>query len=227
MRCEQVRDAILEDRLPVEEQDQLAFDQHLAECNECGELKRTIQSLSNLAGSWQDEPVPPWNRHGVGGLPSGSGTRWQVWLPVAACFFLAILVTLKVDIRSDEQGLHIRFGEAIAQEDKREEWKAYVDQRLQENQEQSALAMQAALAEFGDNQNQYFKGLVNQLSNKHEKDRADDMQLLVNQWKSQRRKDLDVVTDRIQMLIDRQNRNTDNLYSLASYVNRKPDYRDR
>ena len=54
--CNEVRERLLAGKVDA------VIDAHIAECAECSALRNTVLGLNDLAQSWQDEPVPHWQR---------------------------------------------------------------------------------------------------------------------------------------------------------------------
>ncbi|CAM2065574.1 hypothetical protein SCOR_09340 [Sulfidibacter corallicola] len=215
------------------------------------DLEHVVDTLEAAAARWRDEPVPDWDRVPLATPVAQPGRfRWAaMWIPSAACLVMLALLTLRTEISSGPDGWTIRFGTPSSQEGPqspgtgeaptyvtadahkealadmethlRQEFVAYVDQKVDELRHDTRRDFQETLTQFQTDQELYLSNLTMSQNLRHTSDRKRDLDLLDTKWQTQRLRDLDIIEDRIRYLLDQQSANTSTLYSLATAVKRK------
>ncbi len=210
MHCNEVREMLLEGKVTEE------IRQHNRNCEECAALGNTAKGLKDFANSWREQSVPTWNR-----VPEELRSRrgpslWLVWAPLAACLLMCFLVVSRAQVSWDKNGFQLAFGQVQPVVDQ-----AYVTQAMNQLQNSTKQDMTALLKGFQQNQQAYVSKVINDLAEESRKERKQDLRSVANSWQNQREEDLKTLERQINLLINRQNRNADNLYQLASFVKRR------
>lgn len=230
MPCHDYRDLIMRDNEKTLNLDQkVEMERHLAACRDCRAFFDAYRAAGKAAQEWQEvEPPSDWRM----GLPLPSSVRlplWQTLLPVAAVLLMGMLVLFRVQFIKDDKGFRISFaGQTTIQPSEAETvdaaaMKAYLEEVLERSGDDTANAMRVVLTEFRKEQKLQMEELIADLDKTYRDERREDLQALARQWEEQREEDLDALTDQMRVLVNRQNRNTQSLYSLASYVNKDGD----
>lgn len=216
MRCEDARDLILErgkqDTLP-------AFDDHLTVCEQCQAMYQASVDMEQLAKSWQDEPAPNWERPVI--IPRTS--FWQslfVWAPLAACLMMCVLILFRVELSVDDRGWRLRFGSS--QQDLQfveQQFQRRLDASLAREKEQNKNELKALLVSYDEHQNKNLDATTTQVTERMRAESDLNLQKVIDNWQDQRSKDLMWMDHRFETLVLRQQRNSNNLYKIANYVN--------
>lgn len=221
MRCKETHEWILQrkngDRSAAPPP---AAEQHLETCPECRELLRASDLMATTAAGWHDETTPSWQRPHLGFPQRNRPPLWYTWVPLAACLLLTALVVLRVEISQGEDGPRIRFGAGAPTEPDSREWKRALEQAVFQAQSHSAVQMRNALNQYRLDQEAYLKDILVQTNNFNESERGKVVRLLMDEWETRRAKDLLLIESQMKTLLSRQNLHRENLYSLASYVNK-------
>jgi hypothetical protein len=229
MRCEDVRELISDDAPDdLSREDREALKSHLAGCSDCATLHQTYRVLQEQLGTWQDQPVPAWERVPLMPRAPRRNSFLSTWMPLAAAAVLLLAVAFRTEIHFDGERVNIRFGGPSAEEIKRPERddaaiKAYVDQAVTKGQAQVLAGMEIMLEDYRAEQDKTFQEVANGLLQKSADERRRDMQTLLARWETQREEDLDVMSQQIRLLMTRQKRTDNDLYQLAGYVQRQPN----
>jgi hypothetical protein len=111
MRCEKIKELILEHRIrDLDQSEKLKLDTHLGECKECDSLFRHSNEVWNLLDKW--ESIEPregfltefWNRVLEEDTKKKESTfdffrNWKlIWAPVAALTIIVIVSVISLDI---------------------------------------------------------------------------------------------------------------------------------
>ncbi len=229
MRCEQARDIILAGKNEALSQEtRRALAGHLSECEACSQVRRTAEGLRQVAETWVDEPVPRWERLPLSFQRPVRTSLWLTWAPAVACLFMAVLVLFRVEITSDGKGFTIGFGSSVQQQTGADQaTRTFVNTALDTMQADTVAEMEVLLGRFRKDQDNYFEGLITDLSDLNRRERQSDLKVLAEKWQDQRREDFFTVESRLNYMLNRQRRNASNLYQLASYVNQSPKYENR
>ncbi len=221
MRCKETRDWILQKK-PGEgpEAAPSPVAQHIAGCPDCHELSRASERVAAAAKNWVEETAPPWQKPHLGFARRQRPPLWYTWAPLAACMLLAALVLLRVEISRDGDGVHIRFGSSMEAERDTRAWRQSLEQAVFQAQNQSATQFREAFNQYRRDQEAYLKDVLVQMNDFNEAERAELAQLLMDEWQSRRAKDMILIESQMNTLLTRQNLHRENLYSLASYVNK-------
>ena len=225
MHCEQARDLIYNRKArSFEPHDSPAFEGHLESCDNCRQLYQTVVNLEREADCYIDEAVPRWNRSTVGVDPaSKSPLFWVTWVPLAACFLLAMLVIFQAQVISNENGFSLSFGASPAESTvDNSVIQAYVDQAVSRIQQENKQQISGLLSSYRQEQQTYFDDLMVQLTSNNRIERQGDMKTLVSRWQEQRVDDLLLIEQKFDTIYLRQKQNTNQLYNISNYVSRAP-----
>lgn len=224
MQCEQVRDLIIQDTPPPSNP---ALKDHLNTCTDCADLYETYRQMQTRFQGWQNEPVPAWDRVHLPVRMQKQSSFLATWGPLAVAAMLVMAVVLRVEVVKDKEGYRFQFGSPPQKKEEPVDTKAiqaYVDQAVERSQTQVLAGMETMLETYKNQQDKAFTQVAGEIMKKVEDGRQGDMQFLLSQWDEQRAQDLEVMDRQIRMLMTRQKRTNSNLYQLADYVQRQPNY---
>jgi len=187
---------------------------------ERAQLAHAMAALEKAAGTWREELPSPWRPSRKSGGLAGRGPFWLVWMPLAACLVMAVLVVFRVQVISGEDGFRISFGSPDPAPPFTPD---LVAAQLADYQVQTANMVAAVLDNYRRDQDKYLEQMVVRLGVQQREQRGEDLKTLVSAWQVQRREDLSLMEQRFQTILVTQQRQASNIYSLASYVNQSAD----
>ena len=112
MLCDQIGPMLSdysEDRLSVEQRQHVQG--HLEKCADCSAALEQLHALEDFAQRWVDAPVPHWQPHSPF-TNVRAPTPWLSWLSMAFSVCAMGLVFLQANFTKDDNGFHLRFGQA-------------------------------------------------------------------------------------------------------------------
>ena len=224
MHCETAKDLICEGRSAPG--DQRSLKEHLESCDSCRGLADAYDRLQQLANDWTDEPVPAWSKPIPMGVGRATPNPWLQWLPLAACLCLTLLVVFKAEISWNKDGFRLSFaGDRPQTLSQPQEFVSKQALNLAMND----LKGQITDALFLQNQNTdaALNQVRVQVNESHRLERGRLFELLADKMNQQRIEDLEFMEDRIRHILNRQNRNTNQLYQLTTVMNRVPEIRNQ
>lgn len=175
-------------------------DDAVQNCAHCRDVHAQALEFYQLAGKWQDQAVPDWNRARFvvppTRQPHGS---WLGWSALAASVTAICLVLLRVEISTDE-GLLISFGgtqtEARVQ--------ALVAAELARHDTEHELLLDARFDEFSADQLVANQLLLARWQEATRAERRQELGLLMASWQSQRFEDQQEVINQLTTLANDQ-----------------------
>jgi len=190
------------------------------------ELRATDKALRAAVARWQNAPAPEWPRLPIQDRRPNRWGFWLAWAPLALCLLMATLVVFGARVDATEQGWSLSFGgERVEESLDLETVQAYLDQALRQHQARTAAQLNLAMSDFRDRQDAKLEIALTRLTAGVEQSRAADIKQVMNQWRIQRADDLALMDEKIKILLKRQDQNSDNLFSLAAYVQRAAENR--
>lgn len=186
-----------------------AVQQHLATCADCQAEVALLTPAQGRLMSWQDEPVPDWDR-GPGQTlhlprrtlrkrrPRLSWAGAGRWIPLAASLVLSVAVLTQTRLDVSEQGWLLSFGVDV-NEVQLQQLDAYLVTQASVLQQQNQQMLEDALLQFGDST-------------------ADTLVQLVDWFEQQRELDMERMEAGFQQLLDRDYQTVNSVQQLASYV---------
>lgn len=187
---------------------------------ERAQLSHAMAALEKAAGSWREEIPSPWRPSRRSGGLTSRGPFWLVWMPLAACLVMAALVIFRVQVSSGENGFSVSFGHP---EPASQFTPELVATQLADYQMKTANMVATVLDNYRHDQDKYLEEMVVRLATQQREQRGEDLKTLVAAWQVQRREDLSLMEQRFQTILVTQQRQANNIYSLASYVNQSAD----
>jgi hypothetical protein len=154
-------------------------------CAHCRDVHAQALEFYTLAGKWQEQPVPDWNRARFVVPPTRQVQgAWPVWGALAASMAAIVLVLLRVEI-STTDGLLISFGgsqtEARVQE--------LVAAELARHDTEQELLLDARLDDFAADQINANQLILARYQEATRAERRQELGLLMTSWQSQRFED--------------------------------------
>lgn len=218
MSCHEVRDRIWE-----EGPDAPSVAAHLLRCEDCREVAAGAKSLRAASAAWRDEPIPAWNRAAVGPPRPAHSRRWATWLPLAACLALTILTAFRMEIARDASGWSVQFG-ATKNESQLDQAQvtSLIEDAIASSERQMVYRVQESLERLRQDSEAHTKSLIIDLARYTREERAEDMARLVTTWSDRRERDMALVENQIQNLIDLNQSNRSTLYQLANMMRSMP-----
>jgi len=160
-------------------------DEAVQQCAHCRDVHAQALEFYELAGKWQQQEVPHWNRARFvvppARLPQGS---WPAWAALAASLAAIVLVLLRVEI-STTDGLLISFGGS--QTDARVQ--ELVAAELARHDTAQELLLDARLDDFAADQVNANQLLLARWQEVARAERRQELGLLMSSWQSQRFED--------------------------------------
>lgn len=195
-------------------QAQRAVQQHLSMCPVCRAEVESLVPAQTLLQSWQQEPVPAWDRgqrqanrplrqrlHKRRLRPTWGGVGR--WLPLAASLVLSVAVLTQTRLDVSAQGWQLSFGTSAA-ERQLQHLDVYLAEQARAQQQQNQQMLEAALQQFGDNT-------------------ADTLVQMADWFEQQRELDIQRMEAGFQQLLDRDYQTVNSVQQLASYVQYQGD----
>lgn len=160
-------------------------DDAVQHCAHCRDIHAQALEFYQLAGQWQEQPVPDWNRARFAIAPTRQPRgSWPAWTALAASVAAIALVLLRVEV-STTNGLLISFGgsqtEARVQ--------ALVAAELQRHTLAQDLLLEARLDDFAADQLSANQLLLARWQETARAERRQELGLLMTSWQSQRFED--------------------------------------
>jgi hypothetical protein len=160
-------------------------DEAVQSCAHCRDVHAQALEFYALAGKWQDQAVPDWNRARFvvppARQPHGS---WPAWAALAASLAAVVLVLLRVEISTGE-GLLISFGGAQTEARVQE----LVAAELARHGTEQELLLDARLDDFAADQLNANQLLLARWQEVARAERRQELGLLMSSWQSQRFED--------------------------------------
>lgn len=160
-------------------------DEAVQQCGHCRDIHAQALEFYQLAGKWQQQSVPDWNRARFAVAPARQPHgSWPAWAALAASVTAVFLVLLRVEI-STTNGLLISFGGAQTE--------ARVQQMLAAELERYTTAqdllVEARLEDFAADQLTANQLLLARWQEATRTERRQELGLLMATWQSQRFED--------------------------------------
>lgn len=160
-------------------------DDALQHCTHCRDIHAQALEFYSLAGQWQEQGVPDWNRARFAVAPARNAqAHWPTWSALAASLFAVVLVLLRVEVSTDN-GLWISFGGT--QTDARVQ--ALVAAELDRHTAAQELLLEARLDDFAADQLTASQLLFARWQESARAERRQELGLLMASWQSQRFED--------------------------------------
>lgn len=185
-------------------------DDAVQQCTHCRDIHAQALEFYQLAGQWQQQAVPDWNRARFAIPPARpvSGT-WMNWSALAASLAAVFLVLLRVEV-STGNGLWISFGGSQTE--------ARVQQLLSAELERytttQEVLLDARLADFAADQLSANQLLLARWQDATRAERRQELGLLMSSWQSQRFEDQQEFNNQIVELANGQIENNQYLNAL-------------
>ena len=175
-------------------------DEAVQHCVQCREVHAHALEFYRLAGEWQDQAVPDWNRARFAVAPPRQPHgSWPSWLALAASVTAIALVLLQMEI-STTNGLLISFGGT--QTDARV--RALVAAELERHTAAQDLLLEARLVEFMSDHLNANQLLLARWQDATRAERHQELALLLSNWQSQRFEDQQEVNNQLTSLANYQ-----------------------
>ena len=154
-------------------------------CAHCRDIHAQALEFYQLAGAWQEQPVPDWNRARFAIAPTRqSPGSWPAWAALAASVSAIALVLLRVEI-STTNGLFISVGSSQTETRVQE----LVAAELDRHSAAQDLLLDARLAEFATDQLNANQLLLARWHEATRAERRQELSFLMSSWQSQRFED--------------------------------------
>ncbi|MDO9319623.1 MAG: zf-HC2 domain-containing protein [Gammaproteobacteria bacterium] len=197
------------------------LEQHLRECAHCRQELEAAQQTQARLCTWQDEPVPHWNRVPESMLKPGKPRRvsgffgWQ-WAPLAISFVLALAVLTNVRISNTPDGVVVAFSDdSGVSEAVLKEQLARFEGLQRQQQEERMQALTVRMEERLDAANvQLMESVVSQFGETTSR----SLEQVIAYFEEQRQQDLQVLQSSYQQLADSDYQTVRSVQQLANYV---------
>ena len=154
-------------------------------CAHCRDIHAQALEFYQLAGKWQQEAVPDWNRARFAVAPARHAPgSWPAWAALAASVAAIVLVLLRVEV-STTDGLLISFGGAQTQARVQDLLAA----ELERHSSAQELLFEARLDDFAADQLTANQLLLARWQETTRLERRQELTLLMTAWQSQRFED--------------------------------------
>ncbi len=185
-------------------------DEAVQSCAHCRDIHAQAREFYQLAGQWQEQPAPEWNRARFAVAPMRQAANsWLGWSALAASVMAVFLVLLRVEI-STTNGLLISFGgsqtEARVQE--------LVAAELQRHATAQDALLDTRLADFATDQLNANQLLLARWQEASRVERRQELGLLMAGWQSQRFEDQQEFNSQLTSLTNDQIENNQYLNAL-------------
>lgn len=191
----------------------IACEHALANCADCREAHAQALQFMRLAGEWEDEPVPAWQRARQVVRPVQRQPSWLSWgaLVTSCCSLLLVVFQLEVSV---DQGLHLSFGgdQRVAR------LQAAFEQRVQELEAEHARQLETELAAFTAAQGTANRLLLAEWMERSREERRTDLQFIMSSWESQRVQDRRRTEEQLNYLVRNQIESDQYLNELAQNI---------
>ncbi|MES3007482.1 MAG: zf-HC2 domain-containing protein [Pseudomonadota bacterium] len=202
------------------------LEHHLRDCVHCRQELASVQQTQASLRSWQEEPVPQWNRIPASLQPTEKRHRsptlfgWQ-WVPLAASFLLALAVLLNVQISTTPDGIVVAFGGAagvseagVSEVDVTEQLARFEEQQQQLQEEQ----LQAFTVRMEERQDAANARLMETMVSQFGETTSRSLEQVIAYVEEQRERDLQVLQSSYQQLADSDYETIRSVQQLATYV---------
>ncbi|MDO8270935.1 MAG: zf-HC2 domain-containing protein [Gammaproteobacteria bacterium] len=197
------------------------LEQHLRECAHCRQELEAAQQTQAQLRTWQDEPVPHWNRVPESMLKPGKPRRvsgffgWQ-WAPLAISFVLALAVLTNVRISNTPDGMVVAFSDdSGVSEAVLKEQLARFEGLQRQQQEERMQVLTVRMEERLDAANvQLMESVVSQFGETTSR----SLEQVIAYFEEQRQQDLQVLQSSYQQLADSDYQTVRSVQQLANYV---------
>ncbi|MDO8289218.1 MAG: zf-HC2 domain-containing protein [Parvibaculum sp.] len=197
------------------------LEQHLRECAHCRQELEVAQKTQAQLRSWQDEPVPHWNRVPEAlvrpAKPSSvSGFFGWQWAPLAVSFVLAMAVLTNVRISNTPDGMVIAFGDdaSVSEAVVLEQLARFEGQQRQQQEER----MQALTVRMEERQDAANVQLIESVVAQFGETTSRSLEQVIAYFDEQRQQDLQVLQSSYQQLADSDYQTVRSVQQLATYV---------
>jgi hypothetical protein len=190
-------------------------DEAVQQCAHCRDIHAQALEFYALAGKWQQQSVPEWNRARSAVSPARPvATSWHAWAALAASMAAVFLVLLRVEV-STANGLLISFGgsqtEARVQQ--------LVAAELARHTAAQETLLEERLDDFATDQLTANELLLARWDEANRTARRQELSLLMAGWQSQRFEDQQEVNSQLTRLTNDQIENNQYLNVLLQNVN--------
>jgi hypothetical protein len=190
-------------------------DEAVQHCAHCRDIHAQALEFYQLAGKWQQQSVPEWNRARSAVSPARpSAAAWHNWAALAASMAAVFLVLLRVEV-STANGLWISFGgsqtEARVQQ--------LVAAELERHTASQQTLLDARLDDFALDQLNANELLLARWDEANRAERRQELGLLMTGWQSQRFEDHQEFNSQLTRLANDQIENNQYLNVLLQNVN--------
>jgi hypothetical protein len=195
-------------------------DEAVQHCAHCRDIHAQALEFYQLAGKWQDEQVPDWNRARFAVAPARQPHgSWPAWAALAASVTAIFLVLLRVEV-STTNGLLISFGGSQTET----RVQALVAAELERHTAAQDLLLDARLADFASDQLNANQLLLARWQEATRVERRQELSFLMSSWQAQRFEDQQEVSSQLTSLANDQIENNQYLNALlqnAAFVPRR------
>jgi hypothetical protein len=190
-------------------------DEAVQQCAHCRDIHAQALEFYQLAGKWQQQGVPEWNRARSAASPARpAAASWHNWAALAASMAAVFLVLLRVEV-STTNGLWISFGGSQTE--------ARVQQLVAAELERHSVAqrslLDARLDDFAADQLTANELLLTRWEEGNRAERRQELTLLMAGWQSQRFEDQQEFNSQLTRLANDQIENNQYLNVLLQNVN--------
>lgn len=185
-------------------------DEAVHQCTHCRDIHAQALEFYQLAGQWQEQAVPNWNRARFA-IPPARPTHgsWLGWTSLAASLAAVFLAFMRVEV-STANGLWISFGGAQTEARVQQ----LVAAELERNATTQNVLLDARLDEFSTDQLNANQLLLSRWQEATRTERRQELSLLMSSWQSQRFEDQQEFNDQLASLANGQIENNQYLNAL-------------
>ena len=197
------------------------LERHLHECAHCRQELAAAQQTHARLRTWQDQPVPHWNRVPESLLSAAKPRSvagffgWQ-WAPLAVSFVLALAVLMNVRISNTPDGLVVAFGgnAGVSEAIVLEQLARFEAQQRQEQEER----LQAVTVRMEERQDAANAQLIESVVSQFGETTSRSLEQVIAYFEEQRQQDLQVLQSSYQQLADSDYQTIRSVQQLATYV---------
>jgi hypothetical protein len=185
-------------------------DEAVQTCAHCRDIHAQAREFYQLAGQWQEQAAPEWNRARFAVSPTRQAPNsWLGWSALAASVTAVFLVLLRVEI-STTNGLLISFGGTQTETRVQE----LVAAELERHAATQDVLLDTRFAEFASDQLNANQLLLARWQESTRVERRQELSLLMAGWQSQRFEDRQEVNSQLTQLNNDQLENNQYLNAL-------------
>jgi hypothetical protein len=193
-------------------------DEAVQQCAHCRDIHAQALEFYQLAGQWQQQAVPEWNRARFAMSPSRQPQQsWLGWSALAASLTAVFLVLLRVEI-STANGLLISFGGSQTETRVQE----LVAAELERHAATQEVLLDARLDDFASDQLNANQLLLARWQEATRAERRQELSFLMAGWQSQRFEDQQEVNSQLTALTNDQIVNNQYLNELLQNATYSP-----